>query len=65
MQRKLLILLMIVLFFLSVSVSGCSSFSLNPFDWIDDDDGGDGDPQPSKGRPTIQQFSPKPTKRVG
>jgi hypothetical protein len=60
MRRKLLIILIIVIFILSVSVSGCSSFSWNPFDWGNDQNGKD--LSPSKGRPSIQQYSPKPTK---
>lgn len=57
-----MIVLVLVIFVLGVSTSGCSSFSLNPFDW----GGGDEkNPSPSKGRPTIQQFSPNPSKRAG
>ncbi|BAI61917.1 hypothetical protein MCP_1845 [Methanocella paludicola SANAE] len=63
MGRKSLILLVIMIFVVSIAISGCS-FSLNPFDWSNDD-GGNKNPAPSKGRPTIQQFSPKPTQKFG
>jgi hypothetical protein len=62
MGHKHLILLVIIIFVVTIAISGCS-FSLNPFDW-GDDDGGSKNPAPSKGRPTIQQFSPKPTIKI-